>query len=128
MRRDETLLQYGTFAARAECVKGYKTHTKRRLPTCIVGGQSKTVVQPQHCTQANYIFTVSPQPHCLLERTSISLPFSTQTQGMVDSNAAVRTPMRADTKKKRHSARTLGCCTQGRTHRNVSTNSNDKHF
>lgn len=121
-RRDTATVHTNT--ARAECIKGYKTHKKKTANMhhqwkLTVNSQNR-VVQPQHRTQTDYILTVSPQPHCLLERSSISHFFLAHRNK--DGGQRCSSPNSHDSRQKNKAFSTHSrWCTQGRTHRNVST-------
>lgn len=106
VRGDETLLQYIQRLLRPKCIKGYKT----QKDTANMHHQWKLTVNRTEWQWHSHgtahrpatSLTVSPQPHCLLERSSIS-HFSlqhTETR-TVDSDVTVtvQTPMRTDKKQ-----------------------------
>lgn len=105
MRRDETRLQYIQRLLRPSASKGTKHRKKHCQHASSVEANSQNRVamtQPRYHTQTSYILTVSLQPHCLLERSSVPhFSCSTQKQGQVDSDVTVtvQTPMTTDRNK-----------------------------
>lgn len=84
-RRDTAAVH--TETAQAKCIKGHEKHKNtanmHRQWKLTVNSQNRVAMtKPRYRTQTSYILTVSLQPRCLLERSSIShFSCSTQKQG-----------------------------------------------